>query len=114
MVRGGLNTPEQFAVGSGVRVDSTGRLSGVSVHSGAGATLEELAQYVPNNQIGVTTVGAIRAAGGKVIRKATRNLPYHCEMEGVTSETASRLFTPTRQNPIAKEQRWRPWPEDER
>jgi hypothetical protein len=80
----------------------------VSVHSEAGVTIEELAQYVPHNQIGVSTVGAIRAVGGDVIRKSTRNLPYHSEMEGVTAETASRLFTPTRQNPIPKEQRWRP------
>lgn len=108
VVRGGLNTPEQFALGSGVKTDRAGRLSGISVHSAAGATLEELAEYVPNNQIGVSTVGAIRTAGGDVVRKSTRNLPYHCEMDGVRAEAASRLFTPTRRNPAPKAQRWRP------
>jgi hypothetical protein len=108
VVRGGLNAPEQFTTGSGVTTDNAGRLSGVSVHSAADVGVEELAQYVPNNQIGVSTVGAVRAAGGDVIREPTRNLPYHCEMRGVTAETASKLFTPTRRNPTPKEERWRP------
>jgi hypothetical protein len=107
-VRGGLNAPEQFTTGSGVTADSAGRLSGVSVHSAADAGVEELAQYVPNNQIGVSTVGAVRAAGGDVVQRPTRNLPYHCEMRGIKAETASKLFTPTRRNPAPRGERWRP------
>lgn len=114
VVRGGMNQPEQFTLGSGVRTDSAGRLSGVSVQSAVGITLETLAQYVPNNQVGVSTVGAIRAAGGDVVPKPTRNLPYHCEVQGVTAEAASRLFTPTRRNPAPPEQRWAPVPRSQR
>ncbi len=108
VIRGGMNAPDQFTLGSGVHTDRTGSLSGVSVHSAAGISLEALAQYVPNNQIGVSTVGTVRQAGGDVVPKPTRNLPYHCELEGVTAEAASRLFTPTRRNPVPAEQRWRP------
>ena len=62
VIRGGENTPERFANGSGVQVDAAGRLSGVSVYSAAGASIAELALNIPNNQIGVTTVGTVRAA----------------------------------------------------
>lgn len=108
VVRGGVNTPEQFRIGSGVTIDRLGRLNGVSTHSADGVAVEELARYVPNNQIGVSTVGVVRAAGGDIVPKPSRNLPYHCEMSGITAETASRLFTPTSPNPVTKRERWSP------
>ena len=43
------------------------RLAGVSVNRAPGRTVEELTASIPNKQVRVTTVGAIRAAGGDVI-----------------------------------------------
>lgn len=97
--RGGTCTAARFASGSGVTVDSAGALNGVSVNSAQGATLEELAAGIPNRQIGVTTVGQVRALGGNVIRSPTRGNPFHSTLSGVTAEQAERLFTPTIQNP---------------
>jgi len=105
VVRGGENTPERFANGSGVQVDATGRLSGVSVYSAAGASIAELALNVPNNQIGVTTVGAVRAAGGTVVSTPRRPGDAHCTLHGLTADEASRLFTPTRLSPTPRS--WR-------
>ena len=68
VVRGGQNLPENFEKGSGVTVEAEGVLQGVSVNSAPGATLEELTLAnsqtgypgILNNQVGVTTAGAIR------------------------------------------------------
>lgn len=93
---------ENFTNGSGVTTDSEGLLHGVSVNSAPGRTVEELSRGIPNNQIGVSTVGRIRQAGGDVIPKPTvgaRPNPYHCEMCGITAKRASELFTPTRRHP---------------
>ena len=102
VVRGGENTPERFANGSGVQVDAAGRLSGVSVYSADGASVADLALNVPNNQIGVTTVGAIREAGGTVVAAPRRPDDAHCTLNGLTADQASRVFTPTRSNPAPK------------
>lgn len=100
VVRGGRNLPESFANGSGVTLDSAGRLNGVSVNSAPGRTVQELSSVnTPHNQIGVTTVGDIRAAGGDVIPSPTGNNPYHCTMCGITPQQANGLFTPTIPNP---------------
>jgi hypothetical protein len=69
VVRGGQNLPENFANASGATVGADGMLDGVSVNSGAGMPVEDLTAPnsatgypgIPNKQIGVTTVGAIRA-----------------------------------------------------
>ena len=97
--RGGTCTADRFAGGSGVTIDAAGRLSGVSVNSAPGRTVEELTASIPNKQVGVTTVGAIRAAGGDVIPAPGPNSPFHCQLYGITPVQAERLFTPTRQNP---------------
>lgn len=97
--RGGTCTADRFAGGSGVTIDAAGRLSGVSVNSAPGRTVEELTASIPNKQVGVTTVGAIRAAGGDVIPDPRPNSPFHCQLYGITPVQAARLFTPTRQNP---------------
>jgi hypothetical protein len=97
LVRGGTNTAERFASGSGVTSDAAGNLSGVSVNSGR--TIEEAAQGIRNNQVGVSTVGDVRRAGGTVIRDPLPDNPSHCLMGGCTADDFSRLFTPTIKNP---------------
>jgi hypothetical protein len=107
VVRGGRNDAESFARGSGVQMDSSGKLQGVSINCGAGLSVEELTAPrpstgypgIPHNHVGVTTVGAIRAAGGDVIPTPSRTNPHHARLSGLTPEQASALFQPTVRNP---------------
>ena len=107
VVRGGQNLPAHFAQGSGVTVDAGGNIAGVSVNAAPGVAVQGLTAPnphtgypgIPHNQVGVTTVGAIRAAGGDVIPAPTRTNPYHATLSGLTPEQASQLFRPTMQNP---------------
>jgi len=85
--------------GSGVTVSESGLLDGVSVQSAHGVDLETLSQSIPHNQVGVTTVGDIRAAGGNVISSPTPYNPYHSILSGIDADTASGLFRPTIPNP---------------
>jgi RHS repeat-associated protein len=100
--RGGTCTAERFATGSGVKVGPDGKLSGVSVNSAPGAPLEEVTKGIPNKQVGVTTVGEIKAAGGEVTPAPTARNPIHAEVKGITAEQAEELFTPTVPNPSAR------------
>jgi hypothetical protein len=95
VVRGGRNSPADLRRGTGTHPSG---VTGVSAESAARASVDELATAIPHRQIGVTTVGAIRAAGGDVIRTSGRS-PYHATLVGLTPEKASRLLTPTRPNP---------------
>jgi len=97
--RGGLCTADRFAGGSGVTIDSAGRMCRVSVNSGAGRTVKELSATIPNPKIGATTVGDVRRLGGDIVPKPTPNNPFHCEMCGITPRQAEQLFTPVIQNP---------------
>jgi hypothetical protein len=107
VIRGGRNLPDSFARGSGVTVDAGGRIQGVSVNCAAGLSVQELTAPdprsgypgIPHNQIGVTTVGAVRAAGGEVTSSPTRTNPCHATLGGLTPEQASNLFRPTVRNP---------------
>jgi hypothetical protein len=107
VVRGGQNLPENFANGSGVTVEADGKLQGVSVNSAPGQSVEELTAPIPstgypgilNNQVGVTTAGAIRALGGEAVPSPTRTNPHHATLSGLTPEQASNLFRPTTTNP---------------
>ncbi len=54
---------------------------------------------IPHNQVGVTTMGQIRAAGGDVVASPTRTNPHHATLSGLTAEQASQLFRPTVKNP---------------
>jgi len=107
VVRGGRNLPGSFVQGSGVAVDAGGRIQGVSVNSAAGLSLQELTASdprtgypgIPHNQVGVTTVGAIRAAGGEVIPSPTRTNRHHATLGGLTPDHASSLFRPMVGNP---------------
>ena len=107
VVRGGQNLPANFAQGSGVTVDAGGKIEGVSVNAAPDVSVHELTAPnphtgypgIPHNQVGVTTVGAIRAAGGDVVPAPTRTNPYHATLSGLTPEQASQLFRPTVKNP---------------
>lgn len=93
---------DSFKNGSGVIVDSAGKLDGVSVNSAAGKILEQLTEGIPHNKVGITTVGDIRAAGGDVISSPTRNNPNHATLSGITADKAQDLMAPTQKNPSAK------------
>ena len=107
VVRGGQNLPVNFAQGSGVTIDAGGKIEGVSVNAAPDISVQELTAPnlhtgypgIPYTQVGVTTVGAIRAAGGDVVPSPTRTNPYHATLSGLTPEQASQLFRPTMPNP---------------
>jgi len=107
VVRGGQNTTEAIRNGSGVTVDASGNVHGVSVQSAPGATVAELAdrQVVPHNQIGVTTVGDVRGAGGNVVPDPRPGNPNHANLGGITPDKASELLTPTVPNPNPRPRR---------
>ncbi|MDO9103680.1 MAG: toxin TcdB middle/N-terminal domain-containing protein [Methylovulum sp.] len=92
--RGGLCTTDRFSNGSGVVVDSAGKLQNVSVNSASDKSIRELSNKLPNRKIGVTTVGDVRRAGGDVIASPTTNNPYHCVLCNITPKEAENLFTP--------------------
>src|SRR2546425_983850 len=99
VVRGGQNLPANFAQGSGVTVDAGGNIEGVSVNAAPGVSVQELTAPnphtgypgIPHNQVGVTTVEAIRAAGGDVVSAPTRTNPYHATLSGLTDRKSTRL-----------------------
>jgi hypothetical protein len=92
VVRGGMNLPENFTSGKGVTTDASGNLQGVSVNSAAGKTATELSEGIKNGQVGTTTVGDVRNAGGQVTPSPTANNPNHCTMCGITAKKASSLM----------------------
>ena len=102
VVRGGANiTPESISNGIGMHPCG---IEGFSAESRAGATLDDLATWIPNNQIGVTTVGLVRAAGGEVSPTSGRS-PTHATVSGLDPVVASTLLSPSRPNPVPKAER---------
>jgi RHS repeat-associated protein len=99
VVRGGVNTRERFADATGAKFDETGKVYNVSVNSAPGRSIAELAETIPNKQIGVVDVASIRAAGGSIQTAWRKGNPYHCVVGGCTPEQFSELFTPTIKNP---------------
>jgi hypothetical protein len=95
VVRGGRNLPADILRGIGTHPSG---VTGVSVECAPGVSVAELAAAIPHGQIGVTTVGAVRQAGGDVIRTTGRS-SYHATLTGLTPEQVSRLLTPTIPNP---------------
>src|SRR5205823_11524182 len=85
VVRGGRNTPALVRKGLGTHRSG---VTGVSVHSAPGASVAELAVGIPNGQIGVTTVGRVRAEGGDVLRTSGAS-PHHATLTGLTPEQIS-------------------------
>jgi hypothetical protein len=101
-------SPDPFILqGSGVRVDASGKVHGVSVNSAPGLSLQELTAAnpqtgypgVPHHQVGIATAGAVRSAGGDVVPAPTLANPHHAVLSGLTPEQASQLFRPTMKNP---------------
>ncbi len=103
--RGGACKAENFLNGSGVTRAGDGTLSGVSTQSRAGASVDELAKPFKNNQVGVTTAGDIRRAGGRVTADGHLGNPNHATVDGLTAQQLERLFSPTRTNPVPPAQR---------
>lgn len=103
MVRGGRNRSEDIERGTGTHPSG---ITGVSVESAADVPVADLAKLIPHGQVGVTTVGEVRKAGGDVIRTTGRS-PYHATLTGLTPEQASRLLTPTIPNPARTHEEWR-------
>lgn len=99
VVRGGLNRPEDIERGFGVHPSGA---TGVSVESASGLTVADLAEGVPHRQIGVTTVGRVRSAGGDVVRTSGRS-SNHATLVGLSPARVSALLTPTVPNPAREE-----------
>jgi hypothetical protein len=95
VVRGGRNQPADLERGTGTHPSG---ITGVSVECAEGKSVAELAAAIPHNQVGVTHVGAVRAAGGDVVRTSGRSL-NHATLTGLGPQEASRLLTPTVPNP---------------
>src|ERR1700730_878001 len=98
VVRGGRNLPSDLRRGTTTHPSG---VTGASVECAEGMSVEELAAAIPHGQIGVTTVGAIRAAGGDVVRTSGRS-PRHATVVGLSPEETSWLLTPTVANPARK------------
>ncbi len=97
VARGGANiTPESIARGTATH--PTAGVRGFSAQAKPGADLCELCTYVPNNQVGVTTVGNVRRTGGDVIPTPGRG--NHVTVTGLDSNDASRLLSPSQPNPV--------------
>ena len=94
VVRGGLNRPEDFVGKS----EWHAGVYGVSVEAAAGLTVAQLAAPLPHGRIGVTTAGAVRAAGGDVVPTPGRT-PNHATLTCLDPRAASLLLTPTVPNP---------------
>lgn len=99
VIRGGRNRPVDLERGTGTHPSGT---TGVSVECATGLTAEELAASMPHGQIGVTTVAAVRALGGDVVRTSGRS-PHHATLTGLSPEEMSALLTPTIQNPAGND-----------
>ncbi len=99
VVRGGRNLPIDLERAWAMHPSG---VPGVSVQYDVGVPVETLAATVPHGRVGVTSVGAIGAAGGDVIRTAGRT-PRHATLNGLTPAQASRLLTPTIVNPTGRQ-----------
>jgi hypothetical protein len=98
VVRGGRNLPADIKRGTATHPSG---ITGASVECAEGVSVVDLATALPHSQVGVTTVGAIRAAGGDVVRTSGRS-PHHATLTGLSPEVASDLFNPTIPNPAKK------------
>jgi len=94
VVRGGIVTPEKIVDGTGTHPSG---VTGFSVECGT-CSLKELATPLKNNQVGVTTVGDVRNAGGDVIKTSGAS-PNHATVTGLTPTDATKLLTPPIKNP---------------
>ncbi len=99
VIRGGQCLPENWLGGNGVTIDSNGLMNGASVQSSGYKSASELAASVPHPQVGQTTVGAVRAAGGDVIPSPNPRNPDHATLSGLSPDDASMVTRPTNKYP---------------
>ncbi|HZW33376.1 MAG TPA: hypothetical protein VFF52_21845 [Isosphaeraceae bacterium] len=85
VVRGGLNRPEDIEQKTATHPCG---ITGVSVESAVGATVDQLVAVIPHGQVGVTTVGKVRQVGGDAVRTSGRS-PNHATLTGLTPEQVS-------------------------
>lgn len=97
----GANSVEGLAKGIGTHPSG---VTGFSAESANGATLSDLGKNIPHGQMGTTTAGEIRGAGGDVVPTGGRS-PNHATVTGLSPETAHGLLTPTVPNPVPKPDR---------
>jgi RHS repeat-associated protein len=97
--RGGSCSADKFSGGKGVTLDSNGKMNNVSVNSANGKSLTQLTNNLPHSKVGVTTVGAVREAGGDVIASPSKANPDHATLQGITPHQAQQLMTPAVKNP---------------
>jgi hypothetical protein len=95
VLRGGRNRPEDIRRGIGTHPSG---ITGISVECEEDIPVQALSALIPHGQIGVTTVGAVRAAGGDVIRTSGRS-PYHATLTGLIADEINVLLTPVMPNP---------------
>ncbi len=101
VVRGGAKiTPESIVKGTGTHPSG---VTGFSAQCNGGACLTELGANVRHNQMGVTTVGQIRGAGGDVL--VTSGKGNHVTVTNLKPDDASALLSPSVPNPVPKPQR---------
>lgn len=104
VVRGGAAqalSPEGLAERIGTHPSG---IRGWSSQSAERVCFEDLCAWIPNNQIGATTVGAIRELGGDVI--VTSGLsPYHATITAISPDDLSELLLPPEANPVPLEGR---------
>ena len=98
VVRGGRNQPGDVERATGTHPSG---VTGISVECGVGVSVEDLASGLPHRQVGITTVGSVRAAGGDVVRTSGRS-PYHATLVGLSPEEVSRLLAPSIPSPTKK------------
>jgi hypothetical protein len=77
-------------------------LTGFSAQSAPGASVADLAKSLPQTQkqIGATTVGQVKGAGGDVVPTPRDYNPQHVTVTGLTPGTANKLLTPTVPKPV--------------
>jgi RHS repeat-associated protein len=103
VVRGG-NAANQTAakIDGAIGPSRTPGITGFSAQCNGGTCLSTLSAPLRNNQVGVTTVGEIRAAGGGVV--PTPGLGNHVTVTNLPGEKASPLFKVV-PNPNTKQDR---------
>lgn len=103
VVRGGSAANQTAAkIDAAIGPSRTPGVTGFSAQCNGGTCLSTLSAPLRNNQVGVTTVGEIRAAGGGVV--PTPGLGNHVTVTNLPGEKASPLFKVVR-NPNPKQDR---------
>lgn len=95
VIRGGRNLADDIARAMGKHPEG---VFGFSVVSALNVDLAELTETIPHQQIGITSVEAIRRDGGDVVRTSGRSI-HHATVTGIAPDVASRLLTPTQAHP---------------